>query len=107
MSQKTLINQIIKVEMIFSFDNDPQQTGSAFITAEILDNKKEFFKWVTSCLENDEKQTLVKLSCSIQNASIPTPDHWYLVSNGKFWDDEIPQLMKELWKVESTITPIN
>ena len=96
-----------QVEIIFTFDNSPQQMGSAFVTTEQLDDKKEFFKAVTACLEDNEKETLVKISCCISGASIPNPKHWYLECNGKFWDDEIPQLVKELWDIESAIEPVN
>ena len=97
----------MKVDIIFTFENEPQQRATAFGTKEQLDNKKEFFKLVTSCLEEDEKMTLVKISCCISGASIPSPNHWYLKENGKFWDDEIPQLMKELWNIDSIIQPVN
>ena len=97
----------MEVDIIFTFDDTPQQRGSCSINTETLDNKKEFFRAVTSCLEDEEKATLVKVSCCVHGASIPSPDHWYLKSNGKFWDDEIPQLIEELWWVKSMITPVN
>jgi len=96
-----------QVEIIWTFENSPQQMGSAFVTPQQFDNKKEFFKTVTSCLDDDEKATLVKISCAVKGISIPSPDHWYLKCNGKFWDDEIPQLILDTWQIESIITPVN
>ena len=97
----------MKVEMIFTYENAPQDMGSALVNNEQLDDKKKFFELITACLDDEEKATLVKISCALQGASIPSPNHWYLESNGKFWDDEIPQLMFEVWGIESIITPIN
>lgn len=95
------------VQIIYTFESEPQDTGSAFVTSEQFDNKKEFFKAVTESLTEEEKQTLVKLSCCVAGISIPNPNHWYLECNGKFWDDEIPELIKEVYGIESVITPIN
>ena len=96
-----------QVNIIFTFDNAPQQMASAIATTEQFDCKQEFFKLITTSLEDGEKETLVKISCAVSGISIPNPNHWYLECNGKFWDDEIPQRMLEVWNIESTIEPVN
>lgn len=96
-----------QAQIIFTFDNDPQQMSNTLVTVEQFDNKQEFFKAITEDLTDEEKQTLVKISCSVSGISIPNPKHWYLESQGKFWDDEIPQLIREIYNLESTIIPVN
>jgi len=96
-----------QAQVIFTFDNDPQQMSSTLVTAEQFDCKQKFFKAITEDLTDEEKQTLVKVSCSIKNISVPNPNHWYLECKGKFWDDEIPELIQKIWNLESIITPVN
>jgi hypothetical protein len=96
-----------QVETIFTFDNLPQQMASAIATVEQFDNKQEFFRLITGCLTDEEKETLVKVSCQVEGVSIPSPKHWYLECKGKFWDDEIPERIKEGWNIESKIIPVN
>lgn len=96
-----------QAQVIFTFDNDPQQMSNTLVTVEQFDDKQEFFKAITEELTDEEKKTLVKVSCQVESISIPSPNHWYLECNGKFWDDEIPERILEGWNIESTIIPVN
>ncbi len=97
------------VDIIFSFENTPQQKDQKNITQTVLNNKELFFSVITASLSDKEKQTLVKISCCIYWAEKMNMDEctWYNENNGKFYDDEIPALMKGIYGIECTYEPIN
>ena len=94
------------VDLIFTFENKDQEWFRTEVDTNSLDSKEQFFKAVTEQLSDEEKQDLVKISCCLMGAEVEVP-LWYQECNGKFWDDEIPQLIKEIFNIDSTITPIN
>lgn len=96
----------IKIDLIFTFENRSQEWFTADIDVTALDNKEQLFKAVAEQLSDEEKQDLVKISCCLMGKNVVAPD-WYMDINGKFWDNEIPQLLKEIFNIDSTITPIN
>jgi len=95
--------------LILTFDENPQQIVDIPLTETVLNDKKMFFMYVTKGLNKEEKETLVKISCCIyyRSDSLKSKRHWYNKQNGKFYDDEIPSLMKELYGIECTYEPIN
>jgi len=99
----------MKLEVIYTFENAPQQILQIPISKTIVNNREMFFVNATASLTNEEKQTLVKMSCCICDAADIRlyKKHWYNQCNGKFWDNEIPGLMKQLYNIECTYEPIN
>lgn len=71
----------------------------------LLNDRKQFFEYVTSLLTGEEKETLVKISCCIYFAIGLKLDetHWYEEANGKFWQSDIIALMKEIWAINSIV----
>lgn len=103
----------MKIDIIYTFDAAPQQRNSLPFVASILNDKKEFFKFITTDLNKQERETLVKISTFIwfdndgDDFARIEPVEWWDESKGKFWDDEIPALMQEIWGVTCTYEPIN
>ena len=97
------------VDLIYSFAEMPQKFLKKNITQSVLNNKKLFFMWVTAHLKKVEKQNLCKISCCIYWAEKIDVESvkWYNKANGKFWDNEIPKLINELYGIECTYEPIN
>ena len=98
----------MKVDLIFTFENREQEWFDMSFNPEFMNSKKDFFRMITDSLDNEEKADLVKVSCCVTGLTDDFIEpEWYAGCNGKFWDDEIPQLMAEIWNIESTITPLN
>lgn len=99
----------MKLQVIYSFViGSPQQSVTLPFAASLLQDKKSFFEFVTSILEENEKEQLAKISCFI-DADLSSYDQssWFIQQNGKFYDDDIVPLMKEVWDIDCTYEPIN
>lgn len=99
----------MKLEIIYTFNDRPQQVVTMPISEHILNNKEMFFVYATSPLLKEEKETLVKMSGCIYEASNLNlyKNHWYNKENGKFYDCDIRPLMKKMYDIECTYEPIN
>jgi hypothetical protein len=94
------------VDLIYSFSESGQKFDKINITQHVLNSRDLFFLLVCNTLSNREKETLSKISCCVYwaeklNRNEPT---WY---NGKFWDNEIPELIMRLFGIVCTYEPIN
>lgn len=97
------------VDIIYTFNGQPQQRGKKEITQAVLNSKELFFMLLTCELSEKEKETLCKISCCVYWAEKLDMDapKWYNEQNGKFYDDEIPALIKTLYGIECTYEPVN
>lgn len=97
----------MQLEVIFTFEDAPQRIETYPFVQCVLQNKKPFFEFVTSLLSGKEKESLVKISCCIYYAIgfNPPPNHWYHEHDGKFYFEEIKELMLEIWAIKSTVEP--
>lgn len=97
----------MRVNVIYTFNEAPQQFADIEITKTILNNKLLFFLRLTSCLNNQEKETLCKISCCIYSDIKLSDTHWYEKENGKFYDNVIPGLISKLYGIKCTYEPLN
>lgn len=97
----------MRVNVIYTFSDSPQQFVDIEITKAILNNKSMFFLRLTSCLSDIEKETLCKISCCIYADIKISESHWYSKENGKFFDDVIPGLIFKLYGIKCTYEPVN
>ena len=93
----------MQLEIIYTFEEGQQIKTLPFAQC-LLNDKKEFFEFATSLLEGEEKEKLVKMSCCIYYAVGLKVEstHWYTECKGKFWQDDINQLMLDVWAIRST-----
>ena len=97
------------VDLIYSFSESGHKFDKINITQDVLNNRDLFFMRVTTPLSEKQKETLSKISCCIywaEKLDMDAPT-WYNESKGKFWDNEIPQLMQRMYGIVCTYEPIN
>ena len=100
----------MQLEVIFTFDGSPQQIVTYPFVEALLQTRTLFFNYVTAMLNDEEKETLCKISCCIYSFEQMHPlsnEHWYSQTNGKFYDAEIIHYMKKALDIDSKIEPIN
>lgn len=104
----------MNINVIYSFadadngDYIPQRFADFEAQKTAFNSAEGFFTMLTAKLSKRNKQKLQKISCSVQNGREELgEDHWYFQRNGKYYDDEIPTLMKDLFGVDITYEPIN
>ncbi len=54
-----------KVDVIYTFEQDPQLMATFRVDDATFNDKQSFFKTVVRGLKNEHKETLVKLSCCL------------------------------------------
>lgn len=98
----------MQLEIIYTFDKGQKARTLPFAPI-LLEDRKQFFEYATSLLTGEEKETLVKMSCCLYFDIGLQLDktHWYDARNGKFWHNEIVELMKEIWAINSIVPVIN
>jgi hypothetical protein len=97
----------MQLELILSFDDRGQRFVTYPFCNAIMQDKETFFEFATSMLEDDEKQQLVKISCCIYFAAKLKDAEWYKECNGKFWDDDIKELLPKVWNLQSLAPAYN
>jgi len=97
------------VDIIYSFSGMSQKFDKCNISQHTLNDKELFFVLLTAGLSNEEKENLCKISCCVYWAEKLNMSEaiWYNEQNGKFWDNEIPNLIKKMYSIECNYTPIN
>jgi len=93
------------INLIYSFDGQPQQFTDMQLPEIMVKDKETLFCYLTAPLSEIEKANLAKISCCIYG-QIKVPE-FYNECNGKFWDIEIIHYMAKIWDVKSKITPVN
>lgn len=97
------------VDLIYSFTESGQRFDKINITQTVLNDRDLFFTLITCPLSDKQKETLSKISCCVywaEKLDMEAPK-WYNEANGKFWDNEIPELMERLYGITCTYEPIN
>lgn len=93
----------MQLEVIFSYDDRPQQIVLYPFHVKLIEDEKTFFEFVTSILKGEEREQLVKISTCVYFA-LGLPDgQWYKESNGKFYLDDIVRLLKDVWAIKSLV----
>ncbi len=99
----------MKINIIYTYDNKAQEINTVPFFPILLENKNQFFQFLTTELSMDEKQNLVKISTALVDGQVEKNDRnkWAFDAHGKFWDNEIPALMLSIYGVETVYEPIN
>jgi len=72
-----------KINIIFTFNNEPQEIETFVITKSNIKTKKHFIEWMKSKITEDQQKELIKISCCIRSNF--KPPAFYLNANGKFY----------------------
>lgn len=72
-----------KINIIFTFNDDPQIIETFRVTKSNIKTEKCFIKWMKSKLTEDQQKELIKISCCIRSNF--KPPVFYLNANGKFY----------------------
>lgn len=102
----------MKIDIIWTFDSQPQQTGNYPFDIAALRSKRVFIDFLTAVLSREERGNLVKISTCIETAlawpitnnAAKDKKHWFNKCRGKIWVDDLERWRKSKG-IASTVSP--